>query len=68
MSILNKVKPPTREPDAGDPPVRFGGRGETATSRPYPYQVFNLDQNKVYSMDSGFRRNDDIFGCGQAAL
>ena len=55
-------------------------------------QVENLDQNKVYSLDSGLRRNDDldgrkrprcpatrlmgndqfrnddIFGCGQAAL
>ena len=26
-SILLEVKPPTGEPDAGDPPVRFGGRG-----------------------------------------
>jgi hypothetical protein len=23
-----EVKPPTGEPDAGDPPVRFGGRGD----------------------------------------
>src|SRR6266511_1048963 len=27
MSILSKVRPPTGEPDAGEPPVRFGGRG-----------------------------------------
>jgi hypothetical protein len=27
-SILVEVKPPTGEPDAGDPPVRFGGRGD----------------------------------------
>jgi len=27
MSILIEVKPPTGEPYAGDPPVRFGGRG-----------------------------------------
>ena len=26
-SILLEVRPPTGEPDAGDPPVRFGGRG-----------------------------------------
>ncbi|MGD0128066.1 MAG: tetratricopeptide repeat protein, partial [Terriglobia bacterium] len=26
-SFLFEVKPPTGEPDAGDPPVRFGGRG-----------------------------------------
>ena len=28
LSILVEVKPPTGEPDAGEPPVRFGGRGE----------------------------------------
>ena len=27
-SILSEVKLPTGEPDAGDPPVRFGGRGD----------------------------------------
>src|SRR3954454_4164215 len=27
-SILSQVKPPTGEPDAGDPQVRFGGRGD----------------------------------------
>src|SRR2546428_7779869 len=27
VSILSEVKPPTGEPDAGKPPVRFGGRG-----------------------------------------
>ena len=26
--ILAEVTPPTGEPDAGDPPVRFGGRGD----------------------------------------
>ena len=26
-SLLAEVKPPTGEPDAGNPPVRFGGRG-----------------------------------------
>src|SRR5262249_8350164 len=29
-------EPPTGEPDAGRPPVRFGGRGERNGS-PYPY-------------------------------
>ena len=28
LSILTKVKPSTGEPDAGKPPVRFGGRGD----------------------------------------
>jgi hypothetical protein len=27
-SILFEVRPPTGEPYAGDPPVRFGGRGD----------------------------------------
>src|SRR5271167_2639310 len=27
-SILLEARPPTGEPDAGDPPVRFGGRGD----------------------------------------
>src|SRR6516165_10983626 len=33
-SILNEVKPPTGEPDAGKPPVRFGGRGSDKLSLP----------------------------------
>ena len=34
-----KVKPPTREPDAGELLVRFGGRGAGVTTRPpYPYR------------------------------
>ena len=41
-SILFEVKPPTGEPDAGDPPVRFGGRGGEAIGPPYPYSNFNL--------------------------
>src|SRR5947209_11103892 len=32
------LRPPTGEPDAGNPPVRFGGRGRLTTS-PYPYKV-----------------------------
>jgi hypothetical protein len=30
-------KPPTGEPYAGEPPVRFGGRGDRETDLPYPY-------------------------------
>ena len=30
--VLSKVRPPTGEPDAGDPPVRFGGRGDRLQS------------------------------------
>src|SRR5262249_30258914 len=36
LSIPSRVKLPTGEPDAGDPPVRFGGRGRVLLS-PYPY-------------------------------
>src|SRR5215208_5927992 len=32
-SILSEVNPPTGEPDAGDPPVRFGGRGGRELNR-----------------------------------
>src|ERR1035438_9074412 len=34
MSILTEVRPPTGEPDAGDPHVRFGGRGSHKLSLP----------------------------------
>ena len=37
LSLLLEVRPPTGEPDAGDPPVRFGGRGgrnQSALSTP----------------------------------
>ena len=36
-SIPYGVKLPTGEPDAGDPPVRFGGRGDHESDLPYPY-------------------------------
>jgi len=49
MSILNKVKPPTGEPDAGDPHVRFGGRGGCECILPYPYQVVNLPSKKKFT-------------------
>ena len=35
---LSTEHPPTGEPDAGDPPVRFGGRGAAIRSS-YPYQA-----------------------------
>ena len=39
-SVLSEVKPPTGEPDAGDPPVRFGGRGNrTQSFLPTPIQA-----------------------------
>src|SRR5688572_30527567 len=37
LSILAKVKPPTGEPYAGDPPVRFGGRGSRTLSLPLSF-------------------------------
>src|SRR6267142_3771811 len=32
--------PSTGEPDAGNPPVRFGGRGGAQARHPYPYFPF----------------------------
>jgi hypothetical protein len=32
----SKEDPPTGEPDAGDPPVRFGGRGDRANRLSLP--------------------------------
>ena len=34
LSILSQVKPLTGEPDAGNPPVRFGGRGGWNPNQP----------------------------------
>ena len=36
--VLLQVRPPTREPCAGDPHARFGGEGDRATGLPYPYR------------------------------
>ena len=34
---LSREHPPTGKPDAGEPPVRFGGRGSGPVRSPYPY-------------------------------
>jgi hypothetical protein len=39
-SILMQGDPLTGEPDAGDPPVRFGGRGNSGSPYPYPPPIF----------------------------
>ncbi len=36
---LSTEHPPTGKPDAGDPPVRFGGRGSGHGCSPYPYPI-----------------------------
>jgi hypothetical protein len=36
LSTLSQLTPPTGEPDAGDPQVRFGGRGNSIGPS-YPY-------------------------------
>lgn len=33
------MSPPTGEPDAGDPPVRFGGRGDVVPSHVLPTPI-----------------------------
>src|SRR5208337_625375 len=45
-SILFEVKPPTGEPDAGDPPVRFGGRGDRNQSA-LPTPIGYLKETKL---------------------
>src|SRR5437660_5356780 len=36
ISLLKRGEPLTGEPDAGNPPVRFGGRGSNRSPYPYP--------------------------------
>jgi hypothetical protein len=36
LCIASHQRPPTGKPDAGNPPVRFGGRGGVQTSIPTP--------------------------------
>src|ERR1700738_5008765 len=43
-SILSQGEPPTGEPDAGEPPVRFGGRGSIVS--PYPYYISRLRRDE----------------------
>jgi hypothetical protein len=40
---LSTEHPPTGKPDAGNPPVRFGGRGG-ALRHPYPYRLCLLSR------------------------
>jgi hypothetical protein len=39
---VREIGPLTGEPDAGDPPVRFGGRGGPSPGSPYPYRGMSL--------------------------
>ena len=40
LPVLSQVRPPTGEPDAGDPHVRFGGRGSrTQSALPTPIRA-----------------------------
>jgi hypothetical protein len=41
-------KPLTGEPDAGNPPVRFGGRGEVSIPHPYLYLVRSKNGPAIY--------------------
>jgi hypothetical protein len=56
LSILSEVKPPTGEPDAGEPPVRFGGRGDRDHSvLPTPTFLFNSTRNGKYAAQHASR-------------
>ena len=48
-SIPSGVKLLTGEPDAGDPPVRFGGRGDHESDLPYPYHPKSHDFRYKYT-------------------
>jgi len=58
-STLSEVRPPTGEPDAGDPPVRFGGGGAGPLGPPYPYcsglQVWTSNASVQHGDNSNFR-------------
>src|SRR5215469_17498623 len=61
-SILLKVRPPTGEPDAGDPPVRFGGRGNRDHSVPPTPIAISEEQCLVACPVGG---NEPVGGHGQ---
>src|ERR1022692_5331639 len=44
LSILAEVRPLTGEPDAGDPHVRFGGRGSHKLSLPLSHRFLCFNQ------------------------
>src|SRR5436190_6274054 len=51
-----EVRPPTGEPDAGDPPVRFGGRGgrnQSSLPTPIEFEGFAIPFNSIEAGDYG---------------
>ncbi|MGA2959928.1 MAG: hypothetical protein ABSF48_29955, partial [Thermodesulfobacteriota bacterium] len=62
-SILFEVKPPTGEPDAGDPPVRFGGRGDRNQSAlPTPIELLESRLRRDWIPGrASLARNNDFF-------
>ena len=55
--ILFEVRPPTGKPDAGNPPVRFGGRGgRTQSALPTPIKV-RAGQEDLESIAGADRRS-----------
>ena len=46
--------PPTGKPDAGDPPVRFGGRGRGHVRSPYPYLARSSNPGRLASRCSSY--------------
>ena len=59
LPVLSKVKPSTGEPDAGNPQVRFGGRG-TKVSLP----LSSFGRRAGGEMGPDFRRDDDKYFSG----
>ena len=70
-SLSTAKHPPTGKPDAGEPPVRFGGRGGGHVRSPYPYRfVCGLAALRSRRSDqSGFNNRVDpvkLVGAGCA--
>ncbi len=76
LPVLSQVRPPTGEPDAGDPHVRFGGRGSrTQSALPTPITAPPLRSSQAVAIPyqsgkspyrsaigPGLRRGDDKTG------
>jgi len=62
-SSPDEVRPSTGEPDAGDPLVRFGGRGGAIQCAVPTPIVLSSPELKLETLDPVFRRCDVIVLC-----
>ena len=66
MDADNRIttNPLTGEPDAGDPPVRFGGRGKVQSLVPTPIVVENEGHFLFNTPEKSGLKNGEKFGWG----